>query len=339
MQLMTIHQAKGLQFKAVFVFSAHNKHESKGFAKSSISIDRDLGITTKFPKDEDYFSSFEEPPHFKVMKFISGKKADAEADRLMYVALTRPKNYLFVSGEMKLSKANPDGSIPEESPLGKICEHLHIDYTSDSHPCTGSLQVLEGEEDGEYLNTTKNITFSIPIIHTLPVVEAASVEDEKAPLNFIVNTQPIPDTTISPVISATQYVTYMQCPMKYHLRYRLHLDDLIPAPKRNYSTIPESAEAAYDESSDDSKSGDIPDSEELLAKGFAEKRGIVIHSLLEKEVPIEQIESTMEMLLAGMPELKADNKEFSKIAETYASFINSKNVYGHYQSRRSTKGI
>ncbi len=323
-QLMTIHQAKGLQFKAVFVFSAHNKHESKGFAKSSISIDRDLGITTKFPKDEDYFSEFEEPPHFKVMKFISGKKADAEADRLMYVALTRPKNYLFVSGEMKRTKTNPDGSIAEDSPLGKICNHLGIDYTLDAHVCSGALQVLDVKEDGSYLNHTKNIVVSIPIINTLPETTAAIVEPEKTPLNFIVNTEPVPDTAISPVISATQYVTYMQCPMKYHLRYRLHLDDLIPAPKRTHSTTIESAGNVSDGTLEESGNGDIPDSEELLSSGFAEKRGIIFHALLEKEVPPDFIEDALQNMLAGMPETKADKKEYSKIADTYVSFINSK---------------
>jgi ATP-dependent helicase/nuclease subunit A len=322
-QLMTIHQAKGLQFKAVFVFSAHIKHESMGFSKSTISIDRDLGITTKFPKDDDYFSEFEEPPHFKVMKFISGKKADAEADRLMYVALTRPKNYLFVSGEMKRTKTNPDGTITTDSPLGKICRHLKIDYTLDSHSCSGSLQVLEVADDETYINKTKNIAFSIPIIHSLPEAESASFEAEKAPLNFIVNTEPVPDTAISPVISATQYVTYMQCPMKYHLRYRLHLDDLIPVPKRIISSTAESSENSYDGASDESGTGDIPDSEELLTQGFAEKRGIILHALLEKEVPPEQIEYALKNILAGMPEIKDDDKDFSQIAETYASFVKS----------------
>lgn len=323
-QLMTIHQAKGLQFKAVFVFSAHVKHESKGFSKSTISIDRELGITTKFPKDEDYFTGFEEPPHFKVMKFISGKKADAEADRLMYVALTRPKNYLFVSGEMKRTKTNPDGSIAADSPLDKICRHLTIDYTLDAHTCSGNLQVLEIADDGTYTNKTKNIAFSIPIIHSLPAAVSDTVEAEKAPLNFIVNTEPVPDTAVSPVISATQYVTYMQCPMKYHLRYRLHLDDLIPVPKRNFSSSAEPAESSFDGASEESGTGEIPDNEELLTQGFAEKRGIILHALLEKEVPPELIENTLKNILAGMPEIKDDDKEFSKIAGTYASFVNSK---------------
>ena len=317
-QLMTIHQAKGLQFKAVFVFSAHVKHEFMGFSKSTISIDRDLGITTKFPKDEDYFSDFEEPPHFKMIRYVSEKKADAEADRLMYVALTRPKNYLFVSGEMKLTKSNPDGIIVPESPLGKICAHLQIDYTQSAGSCSGDLQVLESSDDGNYINKTKLVSFTIPIVNSLPIPDETIAAVAKSKPDFTVNTEPVPGTKISPVISATQYVTYMQCPMKYHLRYGLHLDDLIPAPKRYSRAVPDSPDSADEETN----AGDITDREELLAPGFAENRGIILHALLEKEVNPEQVIETMQNIAAGMPEI--EKSSITQIAETYASFVKSK---------------
>jgi ATP-dependent helicase/nuclease subunit A len=322
-QLMTIHQAKGLQFKAVFVYSAHNKHDFKGFSKGAISIDRDLGITTKFPGNDDYFTAFEEPPHFKVMKFISKKKADAEADRLMYVALTRPKNYLFISGEMRLTKTSPGGTIKSDSPLGKICEHLSLDYTTDSFSCSGKLETLESSEDGNYKNTTKNISFTIPIIKSLPVPADAVPEEVKNKIAFTINTSPVEDTKISPVISATQYVTYMQCPMKYHLRYRLHLDDLIPAPKRNSASVPDFPDSDIGEMSNQSDVGEISDNEELLAQGFAEKRGILLHALLEKEVPPDQVVQEMQNIIVGLPELK-ESGALSIIADMYSSFVTSK---------------
>jgi len=322
-QLMTIHQAKGLQFKAVFVFSAHEKHEFRGFAKSTISVDRDLGITTKFPKDENYFSDFEEPPQFKVMKYIAQKKADAEADRLMYVALTRPKNYLFVSGEMKISKTNPDGILPPASPLGKICEHLEIDYTSSNFTCSGNIKTLEISDDGSYFDTTKNISFDIPIVQYLPAIEDSIVVDTKENAVFTINTEPIAATKISPTISATQYVTYMQCPMKYHLRYRLHLDDLIPAPKKHTSPVPESSDA---NNSDENVGG-----EELLAQGFAEKRGIILHALLEKETRRENAEEEIRKFFDGTPDAKESMNTISLIAGTYSSFILSK-IYTNIES-------
>ena len=77
----------------------------------------------------------------------------------------------------------------------------------------------------------------------------------------------------------------MQCPLKYHLQYQLHLDDLIPEPKRIYSSA---AIAQEDISGEETKSGTslhdeaFENTEGLLAPGSAEKRGLVLHALLEK---------------------------------------------------------
>jgi ATP-dependent exoDNAse (exonuclease V) beta subunit len=241
----------------------------------------------------------------------------------MYVALTRPKNYLFVSGEMKTTKVNPGGIITPDSPLGKICEHLQIDYTQSAGSCSGDLQVLESSDNENYINKTNKISFDIPIVNSLPVSGDAIAAAAKSKIEFSINTEPVPDTKISPVISATQYVTYMQCPMKYHLRYGLHLDDLIPTPKRYSNLIPDSPDNSYDGMADEADTGDIADGEELLAQGFAEKRGIILHALLEKEVQPEQVDASMQNIAAGMPEIKESNS-LSQIAETYASFVKSK---------------
>jgi len=93
--MMTIHKSKGMEFPVVFVICADRVKGSS----SDLYVDKEYGAIKK--------TAFEAE---KVMKenllsalFKRKKKRENREDklRLLYVALTRAKNYLFVSGTLK----------------------------------------------------------------------------------------------------------------------------------------------------------------------------------------------------------------------------------------------
>ncbi len=92
-RLMTIHQSKGLEFPVVFVpeTGAGSRPDN-----SPVKYDDTMGIGVKaqLPAGEARSTlAFEE------IGRLRGRKEDAESQRLLYVALTRARDYLVVSGE------------------------------------------------------------------------------------------------------------------------------------------------------------------------------------------------------------------------------------------------
>ena len=320
MQLITIHQSKGLEYKAVFMYHAQDAYSTTTFKKGTIYIDRELGVTTKLPEGNNYFDDFAMPAIMELTQYITVRKEIAEAYRLLYVALTRAKNYLFISAETK-----KDGTVSGNSFIGTIVNHLDIDVTKDTFPIIGEVKFLTVVED-DFIESTKTITMSIPIIQTIDApVELLSITEKEKPV-FTINTGQIQTSKVLPTISATQYVTYMQCPLKYHLQYQLHLDDLIPEPKRIYSTASLTQEAfSGDDSQTPSALQDetFEHTEGLLAPGHAEKRGLVLHALLERGTTDESAGNEIATLLHQISNEAQNEEAISEIAKTYTSFIKS----------------
>ena len=92
-QIMSVHQAKGLEFAVVVIGDA--THQSRG--SSGVLLDRELGVL--FPlKDDDGKSAL-----YELAKSRNEERDDAESDRLLYVAATRAQERLIISGCIKLT--------------------------------------------------------------------------------------------------------------------------------------------------------------------------------------------------------------------------------------------
>ena len=116
-RLMTIHKSKGLEFPVVFL-SGVQKTFNMMDLRSELLIDKNAGLGLKgyFP---DIRVSFPTMPWFYV-KDVKEAALKAEEQRILYVALTRARDKLFMTGHFKGLK-NAKGVL---STLGKLIKNV-----------------------------------------------------------------------------------------------------------------------------------------------------------------------------------------------------------------------
>ncbi len=125
-QIMTVHQAKGLEFPIVVLGDANS-----GSTKSpTVVLDEHLGLMVKPATCE------EAPAIFKAAQEREKAMDEAEADRLLYVAATRARDKLLVNGVLSLKKDGQPGKLD-----GWLRE-LAV-------PCRLHEQTIPGDEEGD----------------------------------------------------------------------------------------------------------------------------------------------------------------------------------------------
>jgi ATP-dependent helicase/nuclease subunit A len=98
-QLMTVHKAKGLEFPVVVIADA--AHQG-GSARPVILVESDLGVLLDVRQEEA------RPAMHQLATLRHSAMEEAEDKRLLYVAATRAREKLLVSGHVKLSTARDD---------------------------------------------------------------------------------------------------------------------------------------------------------------------------------------------------------------------------------------
>ncbi len=211
--IMTIHQAKGLEYPAVFLFRCSEGSQENIIKSRSLIVDKDFGILTKVPDKGNYFSEYKSPAINLLYNFIEEKKNLAEIKRLFYVAVTRAKDYLFISYELK------EGKFPSaKSFLYLLQNGLGIDFNKNEFLLQGNLKFLENK-NGEFLSNEKNISNRIQILKNsdLPEINFGKPDETFTKRQF--NIGDIPDHSKNEIISATKFSVFSQCTLKYKLIY------------------------------------------------------------------------------------------------------------------------
>jgi ATP-dependent helicase/nuclease subunit A len=98
-QLMTVHKAKGLEFPVVVIADAAH---GGGSARPAILVESDLGVLLDMRQDEA------RPVMHPLAALRDSAMEEAEDKRLLYVATTRAREKLLVSGHVKVSTAKDD---------------------------------------------------------------------------------------------------------------------------------------------------------------------------------------------------------------------------------------
>ncbi len=97
--IQTIHASKGLEYPVVILFNASKTFKPNNY-RDNINFDSELGIGMCY-YDLEARKKFDSIPHFAIT--VKNKiKCYKEELRLLYVATTRPKNKLIITGKAKL---------------------------------------------------------------------------------------------------------------------------------------------------------------------------------------------------------------------------------------------
>ncbi len=112
-QLMTVHKAKGLEFTLAIIADAGRRG---GGRPGALLLDEQLGPTLKLSNDDDGRSLI-----YRLAAQRDQEQDEAEARRLLYVAATRAKQKLLISGQVDLSKAKKHpGKLLPKGWLGQL---------------------------------------------------------------------------------------------------------------------------------------------------------------------------------------------------------------------------
>lgn len=164
-QLMTVHKAKGLEFPVVVIAdAAHEVRQHSG----KVLLDDQLGLQIDLV-DADKAH----PVAFRLAQLAEQAKDDAEDKRLLYVAATRAKEKLIVSGHAKIGSKN---TLTLSGWLNRLGEVLELDAIT-----------IDGA-----LTAPRPIELTRPIACTLypPVEIEASQPAETAAIEAPRETQP-----------------------------------------------------------------------------------------------------------------------------------------------------
>ncbi len=226
-QVMTVHAAKGFEFPVVILphLDRRFRYDSEPF------IDDVLGISLS-PTDPENGYQQSEPTATQLMQNRAKQRTDAEEKRLFYVAATRARDRLVLSGTLDW-RGNAGGWFGWLLATLGFSGMPHVTRDLDSigedeiqHPVT--IEALSGAG-------TTPISFDLPIriIKSLDALDFVE-EDTPAPpppagfpAFHVDSLRPSP---VSETFSVTQLATYAHCPTKFYLQHRIQapISDLDP---------------------------------------------------------------------------------------------------------------
>ena len=181
-ELMTVHRAKGLEFDVVFLpfLDWYPLSGGRGFHPPYL-LERLPGSTGELliamapDRRRDKSAGF-----YQLLRQLGDRKKIAEAKRIFYVAATRARRSLYLSGTVRTK--NGEISPRKESPLWWLGNHCGLKQSED-----GELIA----ENHSYLDLHLN-----PVLPSLDLDEHGAAADLPEPLPF--NPEPLPYTTVAP---------------------------------------------------------------------------------------------------------------------------------------------
>jgi len=135
-RLMTIHQAKGLEFPVVIIPDVH-RYKSSDRDNSLFVLDRHKGFSVALP---DGRGTVARGAAFRRLRERSQRRDQFESMRLLYVAATRAKDRLIFSGATNQSDLKNLRTTTRDQWLAWLWQALDLD----EHPQSGTLEFGDG---------------------------------------------------------------------------------------------------------------------------------------------------------------------------------------------------
>jgi ATP-dependent helicase/nuclease subunit A len=312
-KIMTIHQAKGLEFPVVFLYRCGESSRKPSVKTKSVLVNKEFGLFTKVPLNENYFGEYYSAPIVQLSDYINDRKNIAEIKRLFYVGITRAENNLFLSASLKSAL-----SAKADSFIGLLQKGLNIDFDSPQFKLNSKLKFLTKKDDNYFVNE-RDLEIEIPIIKKLQPIVISEKESTQPFQAKSLLTKNIHDKVFGEIISATKISVYNQCPLKYKLIYELGFSNLM-VENRNWLNTKKMV--------DKSKQFDFNSKEELLLASSNEEelsrtdaksaqvKGTVIHRLLSEETSEAELMGKVELYLKNMIEKeKWQSNEFADLKQ------------------------
>lgn len=296
-KIMTLHQAKGLEFKNVFLYKCNEKVKDDSVRAKSLAVDKTWGLLTKVPVNKNYFADYVSPAVVDIYNFVENRKQVAEAKRLFYVGVTRAIDNLFITGTIIESK------IEKNSFIDFASKGLNLDFQNEELTINSSLQFM-ADSSHDFKITDHPFETRIKINKQLQGIENNNIEKPKVTPFAEIKIDKITDHEKNEIVSATKIAIFKQCPTKYYLTYELGYTELFKLTK----TFINEYDFKYKEDDDLSIYADI--------------RGQIIHKILEEETDARQLEKKVKGEIEKFTNRIAENKD-----EFTSAIINDVKAY------------
>ena len=92
---------------------------SNAIKSGEVKVDKKYGLLTKVPVDQNYFEEYQIAPIAVMHNYYEDKKNNAELKRLLYVAVTRAKDELYITSTIK-----KDAAFKKDSFINLLAEGI-----------------------------------------------------------------------------------------------------------------------------------------------------------------------------------------------------------------------
>ncbi len=318
-QLMTIHQAKGLEFPVVFLYRCEDEPKSSASKAKEITVNKELGLLFKVPSKDDPSEEYLFPPILVINNFIEDSKDLAEIKRLLYVGVTRAINNLIIVYNKKYNSKSFISSLNEAL---TISSPIPITIEDDV--------ILLRKKDDSYYNITEHLNLSIRVTSFIDEKNIKHHIKENVDREYIIDLNKLERESEYQIISASKISVFEKCPIKYHLTYNIGLAKLFKLlpdlKKQNKEKIETLSDLIRKDEDEIIVNSDRP----FFSNADYEKFGQIIHELLEKNIPLE---STKEYLSKKNENEEHTNQVINLLKVYYDSEVFKEiNKYNNYKN-------
>ncbi len=310
-QLMTMHQAKGLEFPIVILPNFEKEFRNSTIKFGELSINEHFGFCFKLIDKKGNYSH-------SISSFFGDKINEGinynEQLRLLYVALTRATEKLIISFSLE-QNTNSENKLCYKNLILKNFNLLDLERNNLFTINTKLIFIQKANDN--FIENEKDYELKIEIVNEIPEITQSiyseqSIQQTKEK-DLQIFTGEIKDQVKEETFTATQLNVYEFCPFKYLLKFIIGYNPF----KYHYSE---------------------KDEEDLISGA---EIGTIFHQLMEKlnSPTLEEAQNVLNLILENYPEsIKNEIEEivlqkFSVLSndKTFLEIFSNQNCYREFE--------